>query len=216
MPSSSLGLEERGLDHPLAEMSSEPSPLHAVDLSRHAIGLRIALEMAVIAVELDVEQRRASAAARSLDHLAGDLVDLEEVVAIDLPGRNAEALGPLDLAAADRPARSSRFGIAIILGDEDDRQVPDLRQIVALQDRALVGGTVPVEGHRHAAGLERLRRQRCPAGERTAGADDAIGAEHALGKVGDVHRAALASAHAVALAEDLLHHPVGSTPLAMQ
>ena len=44
--------------------------------------------------------------------------------------------------------------------------------------------------------------------DRRAGADDAVGAEHALVDIGDVHRAALALAQAVLAAPDLLHHPV--------
>ena len=39
-----------------------------------------------------------------------------------------------------------------------------------------------------------------------AGADDAVGAQHALVEIGDVHGAALALAQAVAAAVDLLHH----------
>src|SRR5207237_3605782 len=44
------------------------------------------------------------------------------------------------------------------------------------------------------------------AGKRRAGAQDAVGAHHALGKIGDVHRAALAPAGAGRLAVDLAHH----------
>src|SRR4029077_5027916 len=45
-----------------------------------------------------------------------------------------------------------------------------------------------------------------PAGEGRPAADDAVGAEHALGQVGDVHRAALAVAAAGLAAVDLGHH----------
>ena len=53
-----------------------------------------------------------------------------------------------------------------------------------------------------------LAVERRAADERRAGADDAVGAEHALRQVGDVHRAALAAAEPVLLAEDLVHHAV--------
>ena len=51
-----------------------------------------------------------------------------------------------------------------------------------------------------------LRQARRADGQRRAAADDAVGAEHALGEVGDVHRAALALAEAVGAAVDLEHH----------
>jgi len=46
------------------------------------------------------------------------------------------------------------------------------------------------------------------AGDRHAAGDDAVGAQHPDGEVGDVHRAALALAIAVGAAEELGHHPV--------
>ena len=184
---------------------------------RHLVGVpvghRIALEVAVEAVEPDMEQRRAAAGARPLDRLAGRLVDVEEVGAVDLARGDAEAVGAPRLAAADRPARGGRFGVAVVLGDEDHRQVPDLGEVVALEHRALVGGAVAVEADRDAAGAERLGGQRRAAGERRAGADDAVRAEHALRQVGDVHRAALAAAEPVLPPEDLEHHPLGVAAL---
>jgi hypothetical protein len=51
-----------------------------------------------------------------------------------------------------------------------------------------------------------LGRQRRPAGERRAGAENAVGPHHALRQVGDVHRPALAAARAGRLAVDLGHH----------
>ena len=82
------GLEQRRLDHPLAEdlqgIHRRPQLGHLVGA---AIGHGIALEMPEVAVELDVDQAGAAALAGALDHLAGHLVDGEEVVAVDLDGR---------------------------------------------------------------------------------------------------------------------------------
>ena len=113
-----------------------------------------------------------------------------------------------DLAAADRPARRGQFRVAVVLGDEHHRQVPDFCEIVAFQHRALVGGAVAVEADADAARLQRLRRQRRAADQRRAGADDAVRAEHALRQVGDVHGAALAAAEPVLAPENLVHHAV--------
>ena len=54
---------------------------------------------------------------------------------------------------------------------------------------------------------ERLGGQRRADHQRRAAADDAVGAEHALVEIGDVHRAALAAAQPGLLGEQLLHHP---------
>jgi len=54
------------------------------------------------------------------------------------------------------------------------------------------------------------------ADQRRPAADDAIGAQHALGEVGDVHRAALAAAQAILLPKISAIIPCSSQPLAMQ
>ena len=51
--------------------------------------------------------------------------------------------------------------------------------------------------------LERLRGQRGADHQRRPAADDAVGAEHALVEIGDVHRAALAAAQPALLGEQL-------------
>ena len=73
-------------------------------------------------------------------------------------------------------------------------------------DRALVGGAVADEGHRDPVCPEVLVGQRSAHCDGRRTADDRVGAEHALGEVGDVHRAALAFADAVGLAVDLEQH----------
>jgi hypothetical protein len=78
----------------------------------------------------------------------------------------------------------------------------------ALVERSLVGGAVPEEGNRDPAGLSDLGRKRGADRQRNSCADDAVGAEHSLADVGDVHRAAFTPANACALAEDLRHHRV--------
>src|SRR5205085_11875790 len=72
--------------------------------------------------------------------------------------------------------------------------------------RALCAGPVAEERHAHPAGALELGGQGRPADQRRAAADDAVGAEHALGQVGDVHGTALAVAAARLAAVDLGHH----------
>ena len=118
-----------------------------------------------------------------------------------------------DLRAADGIAARGRLGVAVVLDHEYGGQIPDLGQIVAFENSALVGAAVADETDRHAAGLQDFRRQRRAADQRTAGPDDAVRPQHAFGEVGDVHRAALAPAQAFAASEDLQHHRIGVAAL---
>ena len=71
---------------------------------------------------------------------------------------------------------------------------------------ALVVGAVAEEGHHDLASLHLLRRQGSPHRDGNAAADDAVGAQIALGDIGNVHGAATAPAVARGLAEELGEH----------
>ena len=67
---------------------------------------------------------------------------------------------------------------------------------------------VAEEGDAHRTGPEVLRTERGTGGEGEMRADDGERAERADGEVGEMHRAPLAAAQALRLAEDLRHRPV--------
>src|SRR5439155_2350470 len=67
---------------------------------------------------------------------------------------------------------------------------------------------VAEEGDAHSTGPEVLRTERGTGGEGEMRADDGERAERADGEVGEMHRAPLAAAQALRLAEDLRHRPV--------
>ena len=204
-----MGFEDARLGHALAEEAQGIAlATSLLDFARLTVGHGVAFEMAEVAGQLDVDQAGTAAAARPLDRFAGGLMDREEVVAVQLVGRHAEGRRALGLIAGHRPDAGGRLGIAVVLHHEDRGQVPDLGEIVAFQGGALVGCAVADEGDGDAAGLQGLGGQRGAADQRRAAADDAVGAHHALGQVGDMHRAALAAAQTVAPAEDLGHHAV--------
>src|SRR5581483_4137040 len=102
-----------------------------------------------------------------------------------------------------------RFGVGVVLDHEDRRQVPDRGQVEALQEHALVRGAVADEAHGHVALAPRLGRQGGAAGQRSAGAEDAVGPHHPDVELGDVHGAALALAAPALAPVDLLHHRPG-------
>jgi hypothetical protein len=191
-----------------------PEALEAVEVRAgvgHLVGpveLLVALEVAEVAGELDLDEGRAAAVAGPGHGLPRRLVDGEEVEPVDDHARHAERRRPVrDVVGGHRPARRGGLGVAVVLRHEDGGEVPDRRQVERLERGALVGGAVAEERDRDAAVALVLGRERAPADQRRATADDAVGAEHALGQVGDVHRAALAPARPGGLAVDLGHHP---------
>ncbi|MNN17489.1 hypothetical protein D3C81_1306790 [compost metagenome] len=165
--------------------------------------------MAVVAAELDLDQRWPLACAGAFDGRARSLVHGKEIEAVDGHAGHAEAGGAVgDVVAGHRPVRGGGLGVAVVLGDEDARQVHDRGHVHGLEHRAFVGGTVAEERHRNVVAALELGGQGGPGHQRRSGADDTVGAKHAFFQVGDVHRAALAAAHAGLLAVDLGHHAV--------
>src|SRR5262245_37308820 len=172
-----------------------------------AVGLLVALEVAEVAGELHLQERRAAPLPGAGDRLARRLVHREEVEAVDNDAGHAEPGGTVgDVVAGHRPGTGCGLGIPVVLGDEDGRQVPHRGQVHRLKRRALVARAVTEERDADAAGALDLGGQRRPADQRRPAADDAVGPEHALGQVGDVHRAALAVAASGLAPVDLGHH----------
>ena len=97
---------------------------------------------------------------------------------------------------------------AVVLAHEDHRQRPHGGQVQRFVERAVRGASVAEERHRNLPRAPLCRRQRRAEGDGHPGADDPVCADDAEAGVGDVHRAALAFAVAVALAEQLGHAAV--------
>src|SRR3954454_16371103 len=162
--------------------------------------------MALIPVRRAGEEARAVAAPRTLDGARRRVVHGEHVLAVDLLGGDAERLG----ARRDRARRHVLVArvlvVEVVLADVDDRQLPERRHVHHLVEQALAERALAEEADGDAVGAEPLRRH-SRAGRHPGGAaDDRIRAEVAVGVVGDVHRAALAPAVALLLAEQLAEH----------
>ncbi len=222
-----LGVRDRGVDlgrdpvadpprprvveqRPRAERLLEPRdrvrapPLG--DLVLAAVDLRIALEVADPADRVRLDERGSLAGACPGHGARDGVVDGEHVVAVHGVAGDPVARGaPRDRAAGGRERAGRRRGPAVVLAEEDDRQLPEGRQVHALVERAAVGGAVAEEREDHLARLPLPDREADTRGQDAARREDAVGAEVAHGRVGDVHRAALAVADAVRLAVELGH-----------
>ena len=172
-----------------------------------AIGLCVAFEMAEEADHLAFHQRRTAALAGAPDNLASGFVDREEIEPVHGDARHAEPCGPVNIGIRrHRIIDRGRFRVSVVFHHENRWQVPDRGQVHGFQNRALVRRAVAEEGDTDAIMAQLLRSQCRPAYQGSAGAQNAVGAHHALGQIGNMHRPALARARAAGLAVDLGHH----------
>ena len=144
-----------------------------------------------------------------LERLPGDLVHRLDVLAVGLHRLHPERLRAVGKVADRRVLRlRRRLGPLVVLEHEDRRDLPELREVQRLVERADVRRAVAEERDgdaRLAAQLEGERRAR---DLRQAAADDGVRAEVAALDVVQVHRAAVAVRAAFLLPVELGHQLV--------
>src|SRR3954447_1691951 len=162
--------------------------------------------MALIPVRRAGEEARAVAAPRTLDGARRRVVHGEHVLAVDLLGGDAERLG----ARRDRARRHVLVArvlvVEVVLTDVDDRELPERGHVHHLVEEALAERALAEEADRDPVGPERFPEEAGAGADPRRSADDRVRAEVAVRVVGDVHRAALALAVALLLAEQLAVH----------
>src|SRR6185437_8612348 len=132
--------------------------------------------VAVVAVGEAVQERRPVARARPRDRARRGGVHLDDVLAVDVLRGDPERPRPVGDRTSRHLAGRGVLVVAVVLADRD------------------------------AVGAERLRREPRAGRDARGAADDRVRAEVAVRMVGDVHRAALAAAIALLLAEQLAVH----------
>src|SRR5256714_12214737 len=148
----------------------------------------IALELPVVAIGLALDQTRAFTPPRACDGLASRLVDREDIQPIDGHAWHPVAGGAVgNIATAHVIGHRCRFGIAIVLGHENHRQFPDTRKIESFMEGALIGRAIPKETDGHLASAIVLRGEPCSRRQGEAATHNAIGPEHPLVDVCDMH-----------------------------
>src|SRR5205823_553267 len=177
------------------------------DLVLATVELRVARVVPVEAAGVDLDRTRSAAGAGTLDRLTRGFVHRKEIVATDLDRRQPETGRTAgDVTAADGVADPGAFAILVVLEHKDRRQFQHHRHVHRLEGGALVRAAVTGERDRNGAAPQGLRGERRADDQRRAAADNAVGAEHAAVEIGDVHRAALATAQPALLGEEFLHH----------
>src|SRR5690606_8780835 len=198
--------EYSGLHEPLTEAGDGVLRLPRLHLVAGAVGLPVALGVALPAIGHGLEQRRPLARARPLDRPRHRIIGGEGVVAVEGEALDAVGAGALaDALDVEGPLHRHRHGVLVVLAVVDDRQVPDGSHVQRLVERALVGRTVAEHHNADLVGTAQLDAQADAYGDGDAAADNAVRAEVVALDVRNVHRAAAPPAEARLLAHELGH-----------
>ena len=137
----------------------------------------------------------------------GSGLHLHHVHAIDHLGGDAVALGmPMDVGFGFRALQRRTHGVAVVLADEQDGELPQRGEIEGLVEFAFCRRAFAEEAAGDSITTLHLVRERQSDRERQSAADDGVTAiETALG-VEDMHRAATTAARSRGLAVHLGHN----------
>src|SRR5580693_1417634 len=150
---------------------------HFVDLLLGPVFSRIRHGVAAIAVGHHFQDGRAPAGAAPGDGGFARRLHRAHVHAVDLGARNVERQAALREVGLRRGAQyRGAHGIAVVLDDVDDRELPQLRHVEALIDLALIGRAVAEIGQAHLAVVAITVGEGDAGAERHLGADDTVAA----------------------------------------
>src|ERR1044072_3345595 len=107
--------------------------LPALQLALGAISRRVGARVALVAVGLHLQQRRALAGAGARDRRGDRVVDRVDVLAVDDHARHPVALRAIgDVIDRHRVAQRRVLAVEVVLDDEDDRELPGRRHVERL------------------------------------------------------------------------------------
>jgi len=144
--------------------------------------------------------------ARAPDRVA----DRQHVHAVHALTGHAVGLGELpDLGLGERAVGRGAHRVAVVLAEEQHRQLPERRQVHRLVELPLRHGAVAEVAHDHLVAAPVLDSEADAHCDGQVRPDDRVTAEEVGALVEQVHRAALALGEPVAAAEQLGHDPLG-------
>ena len=122
-------------------------------------------------------------------------MDLPHIATVDPHAGHPVAGGAYrDVLDGERALHREALRVLVVLAHVDHRKLPDRGQVERLVEGALIGRAVAEERDRELVRAELLCGERGAGRDRDPPADDAVCAEVALGRVGDVHRPAPSTA----------------------
>ena len=186
---------------------------HSSSSARCPVPLGVAFVVPVPPVRGGLDDDGSGAGADRTDDLGHDLRRRHDVVAVDGPVAHAVPLGAVLERRGVLIGGCGELGVAVVLAEEDDRELPHRGQVHGLVERALGHRAVAEERDREGAVAPELGGGGRSDGDREPGGDDAVRAEDADRGVGDVHRSAAPAVRALVLAHQLGEHAEGVEPL---
>ena len=184
--------------------------LPALDLLLGAIQLGVVHRVGAEAICAQLEEAGPATVTHHFRRAVGRVLHREHVHAVGVPGwhlvgcRLQRQVGLRLRALERRPHR-----VEVVLAHEQNRQLPQSREVHRLVELALRDRALTEEACGHAPAALQLVGQCEPDGQRQAAADDRVAAVEAAWGVEDVHRAAAAAAAALDAAEHLGHDRLG-------
>src|SRR5690606_33711771 len=137
----------------------------------------------------------------------GCFIDGKNIVAVHDDARDAIAHCPVgDVLHGGCGPVGSGGSVLVVLTDKDSRQLKGGSHVHTLMEGTPVGGTIAKEADGHLIGFHQFGRQGGPYRQVITAPDHTVGPQHADGKVGDVHGAALAAAVAGSFTIYFRHH----------
>ena len=177
-------------------------------LRGRAVQLGLTLHVAVVAVGENLDEAGLAVAPHLLDerhHVGVQPHGVAAVEARGLDGVGGSAL--VDLGHGRVPVDRRELAVAVVLDDHQHGQVEQADDVHGLVEHALVHRAVAGDHHRDVVGrVVVLDAEGRAEREQVARTDDAVGPEHTVRAVGDVHRAAAPAAQPGLLAIHLGHH----------
>src|SRR5688572_24408395 len=150
--------------------------------------------VAVEAIGVAEQNRRPFSIAGALYHFLRNGVNGTHVLPVDLMRRHTKS------GASSLDVTGSRFRVMgvlvvhVVFADVDHREFPEGGHVHDFVEQALSESTVTEEADRHLTGAQALCRKRCTRCDAGAAGDDGVCSEITRGRIGDVHRPALALA----------------------
>ncbi len=181
--------------------------LPLLDLLRGPVALGIALVVTVPPECRGLDHGGAASRPHGADHALHGGRRRHDVVAVDRDVGDAVARGPTLERGPVLRRNGRELGVAVVLTEEDDRQLPDGGEVHGFVERALGGRAVAEERHGDAAVGAELGRGRRADRDRHPRRDDPVGTEDPEPRVGDVHRAAATAVRPLVLAHQFGEHP---------
>ncbi len=168
--------------------------------------------MAVVTIAHRLDRRWTAAFPAAGDCPRAGIVHRKKITTVH--HLSGHAIGTCALRNASVGLRAlGEFGVTIVLVHKDHRQLQHHGQIQCLGNRALIRRTITDERHRNRTVTQCLGGERSSRCNRWATPNDGVGAQHALGHIGDVHRPTLTIAQPVLFAGKLQQHRLDFTAL---